>query len=59
MGVKLLIQLEFNSKNIFGWLRLLLEEYPLSREDRFAIKRYLRRGDKITRDKELRRLFGY
>ncbi len=53
------MQLEFNSKNILGWLRLLLEVYPLSREDRFAIKRYLRREDKITRDKELRRLFGY
>ena len=59
MEVRLLIQLEFNSKNILGWLRLLLEVYTLSREDRFAIKRYLRRGDKITRDKELRRLFGY
>ena len=59
MGVKLLIQLEFNSKNILGWLRLLLEVYPLSIEDRLAIKRYLRREDKITRDKELRRLFGY
>ena len=59
MEVKLLIQLEFNSKNILGWLRLLLEVYPLSRKDRFAIKRYLRRKDKITRDKELRRLFGY
>lgn len=59
MEARLLIQLEFNSKNILGWLRLLLEVYPLSREDRFAIKRYLHRGDKITRDKELRRLFGY
>ena len=59
MGVKLLIQLEFNSKNISGWLRLLLEVYSLYREDRFAIKCFLRREDKITRDKELRRLFGY
>ena len=59
MGVRLLTQLEFNSKNILGWLRLLLEVYPLSREDRFGIKGYLRREDKITRDKELRRLFGY
>ena len=50
--------LTINSKNIIGWLRLLISLGISPKEDVVAIKNYLARTDTARRQKELEDVFG-
>ena len=50
--------MKLNSKNIIGWLRLILALDILDEENAKAITKYISRTDTIRRQKELDKIFG-
>lgn len=51
-------ELKINSKNIIGWLRLVLAVYDLEPWVREKIKAYINRTDYVRRQKEIDDIFG-
>lgn len=51
-------ELKINSKNIIGWLRLVLDVYDLEPWVRDKIKAYINRTDYVRRQKEIDDIFG-
>lgn len=51
-------ELKINSKNILGWLRLILDVYDLEPWVRDKIKSYINRTDYVRRQKEIDDIFG-
>ena len=50
--------MKINSKNVINWLRLLLDAGGIDKEDREDVLKYIKRTDKIRRQKELDKIFG-
>ena len=47
-----------NANNVINWLRLLLDTDGIDEEDREDVLRYIKRTDKVRRQKELDKIFG-
>lgn len=60
MEVRSLTQerLQINSKNIIGWLKLLLVILDLDDELRFKAEAFINRKDKVRRQNEIDKLWG-
>lgn len=60
MEVRSLTQerLQINSKNIIGWLKLLLVILDLDDELRFKAEAFINRKDKARRQNEIDKLWG-
>lgn len=50
--------IQFTSKNILNWLYFTTKFYPYTKKELFTIRRFLRRHDKFTRDREIEDIFG-
>ena len=50
--------MKINSKNIINWLQLLLAIGYIEKEDREDILKYIKRTDRVRRQKELDKIFG-
>lgn len=50
--------LELTRNNALNWLELILNIYPLTREEEMRIIKFLRRSDKKTREREMDKIFG-
>lgn len=50
--------MKINSKNVINWLQLLLDVGCIDKEDREDVLRYIKRTDKVRRQKELDKIFG-
>jgi hypothetical protein len=47
-----------NANNVINWLRLLLAVGGIDEKDREDVLRYIKRTDRIRRQKELDKIFG-
>lgn len=61
MGVRNLTQehLQINNKNIIGWLSLLLTICDMDNDSKNKLDAYLRREDKVNRQKEIDKIWRY
>lgn len=51
-------RLQINSKNIIGWLELLLVVLDIDDEFKFKAEAFINRKDKVRRQNEIDKLWG-